>query len=131
MLLPALVDGALAATGVELVNQISTTLKRMAAADASCPSVSRAGRAKPIPTFLQVDFGLVRDAGGAIQPKLVELQAFASLYGFQLAVAEAYRDAFELPRRCDLYLDGPRARRPITRSSARRSSAATIRPKSC
>ena len=73
----------------------------------------------------------MRDADGAIQPKLVELQAFASLYGFQLAVAEAYRDAFALPPSLGLYLGGldagavPRAR------AARRSSAATIPPKSC
>ena len=77
--------------------------------------------AETLPTFLQVDFGLVRGADGSIQPKLVELQAFASLYGFQLAVAEAYRDAFGLPlapalsrrsRRGDLSrADGGRHRR--------------------
>ena len=60
---------------------------------------------KRSPTFLQVDFGLVRDADGAIEPKLVELQAFASLYGFQLAVAEAYRDAFSLPSHLRIFLD--------------------------
>jgi len=31
----------------------------------------------------------VRGASGAIEPRLGEVQAFASLYGFQLAVAEA------------------------------------------
>ena len=62
--------------------------------------------AEETPTFAQVDFGLVRDADGSIKPKLVELQAFASLYGFQLAVAEAYRDAFGLPASLDLFLDG-------------------------
>ena len=61
--------------------------------------------AEDAPTFAQVDFGLVRDADGSLQPKLVELQAFASLYGFQLAIAEAYRDAFGLPSSLDLYLD--------------------------
>ena len=60
----------------------------------SCPSASAGPAPETVPTFLQVDFGLVRDDDGAIEPKLVELQAFASLYGFQLAVAEAYRDAF-------------------------------------
>jgi hypothetical protein len=46
--------------------------------------------------FVQVDFGLVRNANGGIEPKLVELQAFASLYGFQLALADAYTAAFHL-----------------------------------
>ena len=34
------------------------------------------------PTFIQVDFGLV-DVAGRIEGRLVELQAFPSLYGFQ------------------------------------------------
>jgi hypothetical protein len=60
------------------------------------PRYAGAG-AEAIPTFVQVDFGLVRDDQGTIRPKLVELQAFASLYGFQLAMAEAYQQAFALP----------------------------------
>ncbi len=43
------------------------------------------------PTFVQVDFGLVRRAAAASSRRLVELQAFPSLYGFQLALAEAAR----------------------------------------
>jgi hypothetical protein len=46
--------------------------------------------------FVQVDFGLVRDAAGDLQPKLVELQAFPSLYGYQGPLAEAYIDVYGL-----------------------------------
>ena len=43
------------------------------------------------PMFVQVDFGLVRDAeGGDLQPKLVELQAFPSLYAYQSLLAQLY-----------------------------------------
>ncbi|HEY2647520.1 MAG TPA: hypothetical protein VGI34_11125 [Candidatus Acidoferrales bacterium] len=48
------------------------------------------------PTFVQVDFGLVRDAAGELQPKLVELQAFPSLYAYQGPLAEAYVAAYRL-----------------------------------
>ena len=41
----------------------------------------------PHPMFVQVDFGLVRDAAGELQPKLVELQAFPSLYAYQPVLA--------------------------------------------
>ena len=34
-------------------------------------------------TFLQVDFALARDEDGRIVPRLIELQGFPSLYGFQ------------------------------------------------
>jgi hypothetical protein len=97
---------SLASTGLELVDQVLGSPEAIAAAETMVPERYRGPGAETIPTFLQVDFGLVRDAGGSIRPKLVELQAFASLYGFQLAMAEAYRDAFELPSSLTPFLDG-------------------------
>ncbi len=41
--------------------------------------------------FVQVDFGLVRNLEGELEPKLVELQAFPSLYGYQPTAARAVR----------------------------------------
>ena len=67
------------------------------------PERFRGPNAEAHPTFLQVDFGLVRE-DGQIEPKLVELQAFASLYGFQRAVAYAYMEAFDLPSSLTPYL---------------------------
>ena len=101
----ALMD-SLAATGATLLDQILNSPDAMSQADAVVPERYRGQSAEVIPTFAQVDFGLVRDAAGNISPKLVELQAFASLYGFQLAIAEAYRDAFELPSSLDPFLSG-------------------------
>ena len=107
----------LSATGLELIEQILGNPALRAAALTAVParfqpstSLGSGGpESEPLPTFLQVDFGLVRGPSGAIEPKLVELQAFASLYGFQLAVAEAYRDAFALSPSLDLYLGGLQA----------------------
>ena len=97
---------SLATTGRELIDQILDSPEAMAAADAAVPERYRGAGAETLPTFVQVDFGLVRNADGQIAPKLVELQAFASLYGFQLAMAEAYRAAFALPSSLGLFLDG-------------------------
>ena len=47
--------------------------------------------------FLQVDFGLVRNAEGELEPKLVELQAFPSLYGYQPVLARQYIESYGLP----------------------------------
>ena len=58
------------------------------------------------PTFLQVDFGLIRNAEGLLEPRLVELQAFPSLYGFQVALSDSYGHAFDLPPGLDQYLGG-------------------------
>jgi hypothetical protein len=104
--LPKPLIDSLAATGLELVNQILDDREAMTAANGAVPPRYMGSGAEDLPTFLQVDFGLVRDANGAIQPKLVELQAFASLYGFQWAMADAYREAFGLPSTLNLFLDG-------------------------
>ncbi|MEO5742832.1 MAG: hypothetical protein ABIS29_19780 [Vicinamibacterales bacterium] len=96
---------SIAATGLDLVNQILGDPEAMKAADAIVPERFRGPGAEAIPTFLQVDFGVVRNADGTVESKLVELQAFASLYAFQLVVAQAYRDAFSLPSDLRIFLD--------------------------
>ena len=44
-----------------------------------------------LPLFAQADFAVVRE-GGRLAPKLIELQAFPSLYGFQLFQSRIQRD---------------------------------------
>jgi hypothetical protein len=41
------------------------------------------------PTFAQADFAVTRDSAGRLAPKLIELQAFASLYAFQIYQSRA------------------------------------------
>jgi hypothetical protein len=103
--LPRSLMMTLASTGAALINQVLDDAEAREAAERVVPERYRGPGAETLPTFAQVDFGLVRDADGEITPKLVELQAFASLYGFQRAMAEAYRDAFELPSFLQLFLE--------------------------
>ena len=103
---PASLMSQLGAIGLELVDQLLGSDEIMAAARQAVPERFAGGGVEPLPTFLQIDFGLTRATDGSIEPKLVELQAFASLYGFQLAMAEAYRDAFDLPASLQIYLSG-------------------------
>lgn len=52
----------------------------------------------PHPNFLVVDFGVCEE-GGQFTPRLIELQAFPSLYGFQLLVLGCLRQAYPaIPR---------------------------------
>ncbi len=44
--------------------------------------------------FLQVDFALVRGEDGHLTPRLIELQGFPSLYGFQWLLEKEYRSHF-------------------------------------
>jgi hypothetical protein len=46
------------------------------------------------PNFVQVDFAITRDEQGELTPKLVELQAWPSIYGFQLLLPQATQDIY-------------------------------------
>jgi len=81
--------------GEELIQQLETPQYHEASAKA-IPREFNVPREAPHPVFIQVDFGLVRDSQGTLQPKLVELQGFPSLYGYQAILSQAYMDAFEL-----------------------------------
>jgi len=77
-----------------------------ARSEASIPEKFRVQNESPHPMFVQVDFGLVRDSAGELQPKLVELQAFPSLYAYQPVLAQAYIDVFGLDPTLRYFLSG-------------------------
>jgi len=58
------------------------------------------------PHFIALDFGVCKDEAGNIVPKLIELQGFPSLYGFQVNLADKYRDNFEIPNNQTVYFNG-------------------------
>jgi hypothetical protein len=43
-----------------------------------------------------VDFGLVRNVAGELEPKLVEMQAFPSVFGYQAVLSQAYKEVYDL-----------------------------------
>ncbi|MCO5937207.1 hypothetical protein NAF17_16800 [Mucilaginibacter sp. RB4R14] len=56
--------------------------------------------------FIALDFGVCKDDAGNIVPKLIEMQGFPSLYGFQLHLAENYRHAFNIPGNQTIFFNG-------------------------
>ena len=47
--------------------------------------------------FMQVDFGVCINEAGEIEPQMIEIQGFPSLYALQAAMAVAYRKTFFIP----------------------------------
>src|ERR1039458_3976865 len=86
----------MAEDGKELIRQLVENPEYRARSDASIPAEFRVANEPPRQLFVQVDFGLVRDASGKLQPKLVELQAFPSLYAYQVTLAQSYIDVYGL-----------------------------------
>lgn len=58
------------------------------------------------PHFIALDFGVCKDAAGNIVPKLIELQGFPSLYGFQSFMGDVYKEIFELDEEWSPYFSG-------------------------
>jgi len=102
------IDFRISETPLFLSDALTRDLERaayeVAAAVTSPAYLAEAARAVPpglavpgdegLPTFLQVDFALVRDPSGTIVPRLIELQAFPSLYGFQWLIDRGYRSHY-------------------------------------
>jgi len=88
-----------------LIRQLGGLEYRKTSFDAIPPDFN-VPREAPHPMFIQVDFGLVRDAAGKLQPKLVELQGFPSLYAYQAMLSQVYMEVFELDEKLKYLLGG-------------------------
>ncbi len=91
--------------GKELIQQLGSLEYRKASFQAIPPEFNVLHES-PHPLFIQVDFGLVRDASGNLQPKLVELQGFPSLYAYQAMLSQVYQEVFGLDEDLDYLLGG-------------------------
>ncbi|MFN0101236.1 MAG: hypothetical protein ACKV2U_03995 [Bryobacteraceae bacterium] len=96
--LPPELTGNLIESGRELIAQLQLPAYRELS-EAAIPPAFRVPNEDAKPLFIQVDFGLVRDENGRIQPKLVEIQGFPSLYGFQTLLTETYCEVYGLEQK--------------------------------
>lgn len=58
------------------------------------------------PLFMQLDFGVCRNAEGDLVPQLVEVQGFPSLYYFQGLLDQSFRKFFTIPEGFSARFDG-------------------------
>ena len=100
--LPASVVDQMARYGREMVEQLLANPQYRQDSRAAIPAAYRAPNEDARPLFVQADFGLDAE----LQPKLVEIQGFPTLYAYQPAMAEAYREAYGIDRALDLLPGG-------------------------
>lgn len=82
--------------GSELYLQLVGNPEYLEASNGAIPPQFRVPNGSEYPLFLQADFGLVREEDGTFQPRLVEIQGFPSIYGFQIAIAREYQRTYNL-----------------------------------
>ena len=100
--LPKAVADKLVSAGADLIHQLTDNAEYRKLSDATIPARYNVPNESPLPMFLQVDFGLA----GGLEPKLVEIQAFPSLYCYQPFLAGAYREAYRLDPGLSCFLSG-------------------------
>jgi len=96
----------MAEDGRQLIAQLVNNPEYRRFSDVTIPPEYNVPNESLLPMFVQVDFGLVRNANGELEPKLVELQAFPSLYGYQAAAAHQYVESYGLSPELGIYLSG-------------------------
>ena len=72
---------------LEIFRQLSTN-EALERSKAAVPPEFDVPGCDPLPTFAVTDFAITRDSDGRLAPKLIELQAFPTLYAFQVAQCE-------------------------------------------
>lgn len=97
---------AMITAGRELTHQLIDSADYMQRSEAAIPERFRIPGRPDKPHFMTVDFGLVRGADGLLQPKLVELQAFPSIFGYQDVLCEEYRSIYGLAPELSPYFGG-------------------------
>jgi hypothetical protein len=112
--LPYMLLEGLAASGAELGRALVADSSYLDSARKAIPQGYCVAGETPHPNFLTADFALVNDKGalgdegfsGGLAPKLVEIQAFPSVFGYQSVLNSCYREAFSLPDSLGTYLGG-------------------------
>src|SRR5262249_28520353 len=85
--LPHELRDAMVEASLEIFRQLSTA-EALERSEAAVPRRFDVPGCDPLPTFAATDFAVTRGPGGALEPKLIELQAFPTLYAFQVAQCE-------------------------------------------
>jgi hypothetical protein len=74
--------------------------------DRAIPAGDRVANENDHPHFLAFDFGVCEDGKGGYEPQLIEMQGFASLYGFQVYYPETLHRHFSIPGHYSQFLNG-------------------------
>jgi hypothetical protein len=85
--LPPTLRDEMVSASLEIFRQLSTP-EALRRSEAAVPPAVDVPNCDLLPTFAVTDFAVTRDPAGRLAPKLIELQAFPTLYAFQVAQCE-------------------------------------------
>lgn len=111
--LPLILPDGLRARCERAANEILAQVLRpeiVREGEGAIPDRWRVPRTDALPHFMSIDLALARAADGGVEPRLIELQAFSSLYGMQVVQAEVWGEVLAsmpgMPERWAPYFSG-------------------------
>jgi hypothetical protein len=96
----------MAAEGRDLASRLLDDTDYLGAARKAIPAGFCVAGQTAHPNFLTADFALVRETNGDLSPRLVEIQAFPSIFALQAVLCSAHREVFALPENLGCFLNG-------------------------
>ncbi|WP_109488904.1 hypothetical protein [Occallatibacter savannae] len=96
----------MAGLGGAMAKQLMEDAEYLAGAGRAIPAGFDVAGQTAHPHFLTADFALIRNSTGELAPRLVEIQAFPSVFAYQVELCAAYRKVFGLPESLKVYLGG-------------------------
>lgn len=92
--------------GKDIIAQLMSNPEYLTRSEESIPFDYRVPNETPHPLFIAIDFGLIRNEDGSYSPKLIELQGFPTMFAYQVALCQQYKEVYDLPRGLKSFLSG-------------------------
>ena len=103
---PASLMRTMEQAGKEIITQLVSNAEYQRTAARAIPPEFNAPNGTPHPLFAAVDFGLTRNQSGEVVPKVIEMQGFPSLFGFEPVQCQLFKEIFDLPHELKYLLGG-------------------------
>ena len=90
----------------ESIIDVITSREYFQKSEAAIPQHLRVPNEDAHPHFIAFDFGICQNEKGELEPQLIEMQGFPSLFAFHVLFPEVSRQHFEWPDHFENYLNG-------------------------
>ena len=108
LFVPALLRNKLIAAGESIIKVIGqANFKELT--EPAIPAHQRVPGEEGRPEFLTFDFAVCRNSNGELEPQLIEMQGFPSLYAFQSWLPSLFAQHFPLPESVTPFIEVPDA----------------------
>lgn len=92
--------------GASMAHYLMEDAQYLAGARRAIPAGYDVGGETDHPHFLTADFAWIRSGSEELTPRLVEIQAFPSVFAYQFELCAGYREIFGLPSSLGVFLGG-------------------------